>query len=96
MSRFEPGPRFDESVQLAAQAGLEEVAEEGARRTRLAVDDDTGHYRRSVTVFDDSRGVGWQSDDAGAVAIEYGAVQAPAQAPIRRGASDVGGKFEPR
>lgn len=96
MSRFIPGPSFHEIAEAAAHEGLLEVAAEGARRTRLAIDDDTGHYRRSVTVFDHSRGVGWQSDDAGAVAIEYGAVQAPAQAPIRRGASDVGGKFEPR
>lgn len=96
MSKFVPGPSFDAIAQRAAQAGLAAVAEDGARRTRLAIHHDTGHYARSVSVFHDSRGTGWQTNDAGAVAIEYGAVQAPAQAPIRRGASDVGGKFEPR
>lgn len=96
MSRFEPGRKFDELAQRAAQAGLEEVAEEGARRTRLAIHHDTGHYARSVSVFHDSRGTGWQTNDAGAVPIEYGSIHTAPQAPMRRGATEVRGKFIPR
>lgn len=93
--KFIPGPDFDEIAAEAAKEGLREVARDGARISGLNVPDDSGHFRRSVKVFEDKRGVGWESDDAGAVAIEYGAVQAPAQAPIRRAATQVG-KFEPR
>lgn len=95
MSRFIPGPSLDEIAEAAAHAKLLEVAESGAWESGLMIRDDSGHYRRTIEVFDDGRGVGWQSGDAGAVAIEYGAIQAPAQAPIRRGATKVG-KFKPR
>lgn len=95
MSRFEPAPDLEQILADETKAGRAEVALDvidGAKRSVHAL---TGHYARSLRVFDDRRGIGAETTDVAGHIIEWGSSRQAPQAPLRTGAS-MAGKFEPR
>lgn len=94
-SRFVPNRGFvrQQDREPATRKYVERVAEEAAEATRAVgrAIARTGAYAASIQ----ARGNRVESDDPGAIYIEFGSRNNPVFAPLRRGASSTGAKVGP-
>lgn len=94
MSRFVPATDLDRVLTEASVDGRVDLAEQVKERAQARARYRTGHYRNSISVNVESDKVTVGSDDFAAHIIEWGSINAPAQAVIRSAAADMG-RFEP-
>lgn len=92
---FVPNPAFIAEIERDPQvvAHVLKVASEGATLTREAAPEHTGHYRRSIDVERTATGARVFSTDIAANLIEFGSVNNPPYAPLRKGAELSGARY---
>lgn len=93
-ARYVPAADLDDVLLEASTDGRAETAIEIRERAKARAAYRTGHYRRSIRVDVERGDVTVGSDDFAAHIIEWGGVNAAAQAIIRSAAADVG-RFVP-
>lgn len=88
--RFEPGPRARWEREIRAQPTFDTAmhlrARELATAVRAVAPDETGYYRRRIRVIGNSV----VATDPFGHLVEFGSVNNPAYAPLRRGTLAVG------
>jgi hypothetical protein len=94
-ARFVPALDLQIVVDEAADPGYIEAAGEIVVVARDAWPNRTGDYNASLRVTVDERGVVAETTDRAGHIIEYGSRRQEPQAPIRKGAAEVG-EFEPK
>jgi len=96
VTRFDASPFLNGLLAEVSTPGRMKVAQAIVEDAQDVWPNDSGDYDRSIDVFTygDGTGVGAEATDPGAIPIEYGSDDTPAQAPMRTAAARHG-RFEP-
>lgn len=92
MGRFVPNPNFERKARESQEmkAAMKRALEPAVREAQRLAPVDTGEYRNSIKVVEDSDGMRLVADDPKAVYIEFGTEDTPTFAPLRKGVEGAG------
>lgn len=96
MARFVPNRNFQRELErdLAYKHGLKEKADDAAEAAKSFAPVLTGAYRDSIKVTEENGEVYVSATDFKANWIEFGSINNPKSAPLRRGAQAAGLRFK--